>query len=255
MTMWWPWVRLAAAALGSAALIRQLALAVSNARAAETAAASHLPTVIANFFSYFTVLSNLIAAVALVIGAVWMLRHRRDRRPEPIWLSTLFACAATYMIVTGVVYNVLLRHIQIAGISDPWTNETLHVVIPLVMLADVLLAPHRRALPYRTLAVIAAFPVVWAAYTLLRANLITAPSTGNPWWYPYPFLDPHLQDGYAVVIAYIVGIAAVILSVGAGVIWVGRRRRPIPAPPEPAPRAAVAYPQIEDTSEGDALVG
>lgn len=120
---------------------------------------------------------------------------------------------------------------------------------------DVLLAPHRRALPYRTLAVIAAFPVVWAAYTLLRANLITGPATGNPWWYPYPFLDPHLQDGYTVVIAYIVGIAAVILSVGADVIWVGRRRRPIPTPSEPAPRAAVAYPQIEDTSEGDALVG
>lgn len=254
MTMWWPWVRLAAAALGCAALIRQLVLAVTNARTAGTEAASHLPTVIANFFSYFTVLSNLIAAVALILGAVWMLRHRHDRAPEPIWLSTLFACAATYMIVTGIVYNVLLRSIQIAGISDPWTNEALHVVIPLVMLADVLLAPHRRSLHYRTVAVIAAFPLVWAVYTLVRADHVTAPSTGNPWWYPYPFLDPHLQGGYAVVVVYIIGIAAVILTVGAGVIWVGRRRRAA-AVDDRSDRTDLAYPQIEDSSEGDALVG
>ncbi|MEJ1089139.1 Pr6Pr family membrane protein [Microbacterium sp. Mu-80] len=224
MTSWWPYLRLAAAVLGFAALIRQLSLAIGNARSAKTEWASHLPTVVTNFFSYFTVLSNLIAAVTLVIGAVWMLRHRHDRRPEPAWLSTLFACAATYMIVTGIVYNLLLRNIPIAGISDVWTNETLHVIIPLVMLADVLLAPHRRPLSYRAVAVIAAFPIVWAAYTLLRANLITGPATGNPWWYPYPFLDPHLQGGYPVVIAYIAGIAAVILAVGAGVVWVGRRR-------------------------------
>lgn len=224
MTTWWPFVRLAAAVLGFAALIRQLTLAIGNALRADTEWAGHVPTVVANFFSYFTVLSNLIAAVALIIGAVWMLRHRHDRRPEPLWLSTLFACASTYMIVTGIVYNVLLRHIQIAGISDVWTNETLHVVIPLVMLADVLLAPHRHPLPWSSLWVIAAFPIVWAAYTLLRANLITGPATGNPWWYPYPFLDPHLQGGYAAVVAYIVGIAVVILAVGAGVIWAGRRQ-------------------------------
>lgn len=224
MTTWWPWVRMAAAVLGFAALIRQLTLAIGNARAAETAWGSHVPTVGANFFSYFTVLSNLIAAATLVIGAVWMLRHHRDRRPEPVWLSTLFACASAYMIVTGIVYNLLLRHIAIGGISDVWTNETLHVIIPLVMLADVLLAPHRRALPYRSLGVIVAFPIAWAVYTLLRANLIIGPATGNAWWYPYPFLDPHLQGGYLGVLAYIIGIALVIVAVGAGVILVGRRR-------------------------------
>ena len=250
MTKWWPYVRLAAAVLGFAALIRQLAIAVGNALSADTEWGSHVPTVVANFFSYFTVLSNLIAAVTLVIGAVWMLRHRRDRRPEPLWLSTLFACASTYMIVTGIVYNVLLRSIPIAGISDVWTNETLHVIIPLVMLADVLLAPHRRALPWSTLWIVAAFPIAWAAYTLLRANLITAPFSGNPWWYPYPFLDPHLQGGYAGVIAYIVGIAAVIIAVGAGVIWAGRRRarargdhppqnEPAPAPVQAKGRASI----------------
>lgn len=225
-TSWWPYVRLAAAALGAAAIIRQLSLSIGNALTAETPWGSHLPTVITNFFSYFTILSNLIAVVALVIGGIWMLRIRRSPEPgpEPAWLATLLACASTYMIVTGIVYNLLLRHIPIAGISDVWTNETLHVVIPLVMLADVLFAPRRRALPWRALLAAVAFPIVWAAYTLIRANFITAPLSGDPWWYPYPFLDPHQQGGYLGVVAYIVGIAAAIIAVAALVIWTGRRR-------------------------------
>lgn len=225
MTIIWPYARLAAAVLGFAAITRQLTLAVNNALAAETAWGGHIATVVANFFSYFTILSNALAVLALVIGAVWGLRSRKSVSLEPAWLATLFLCVSTYMIVTGIVYNLLLRNISIAGISDVWTNETLHVVIPLFMLADVLFAPRRRALPWGAMLTAVAFPIVWAVYTLVRANFIVGPATGNAWWYPYPFLDPHLvPGGYVGVSGYIVGIAAAIIAVAAGVIWVGRRR-------------------------------
>ena len=230
MTKFWPWLRLAVAVLGFAAIIRQLTLVVQNALAAETPWGGDMPTVITNFFSYFTVLSNLLAAITLIVGAVWAWRTRKaeaktEATLEPAWLATMFVCVSTYMIITGIVYNVLLRSIPLAGLSDPWTNETLHVVVPLFLLIDVLFAPHRRGLPWRATFAVAAFPVVWVVYTMTRANFITSPGTGNPWWYPYPFLDPHLvPGGYLGVTAYIVGIAAAILAVGALVIWVGRRR-------------------------------
>ncbi len=85
------------------------------------------------------------------------------------------------MIVTGIVYNTLLRNVELPqGVTVPWSNEVLHVVIPLFLLADVLLAPRRRALGWSTIAVTAIFPLVWAVYTLIRANLIIAPATGQP---------------------------------------------------------------------------
>lgn len=223
-TRLWPYLRLTAAALGLAAIIRQLSIVVVNGSAADTEWAAHMPTLISNFFSYFTILSNIIAVVALVIGAVWALRSRINAAQEPAWLATLFLCASTYMIVTGIVYNLLLRHIPIAGIMDAWTNETLHVVIPLVMLADVLFAPRRRVLAWSSILAAAVFPIAWVVYTLIRANFITGPATGDPWWYPYPFLDPHIQGGYLGVVGYIVGIAAAIIGVAAFVVWVGRRR-------------------------------
>jgi len=224
MNIWWPYARLAAAALGLAAITRQLTLAIGNALKADTPWAGHLPTVATNFFSYFTILSNLLAAVVLIIAAVWMLRTRKTAATEPAWLATLLVCVSTYMIVTGIVYNLLLRNISIAGISDVWTNETLHVIIPLFLLADVLFAPRRRAMPWVTMLIAAAFPLVWAAYTLIRANFIIGPAHGNPWWYPYPFLDPHIQGGYLGVIGYIIGIAAAIIGVAALVVLTARRR-------------------------------
>ena len=226
MTSWWPWARLAASVLCLAAIIAQLGRTLAIAVESPTAWGAHLPTVIANFFSFFTILSNLSAALVLAVAAVWAWTSGREITREPAWLAVSIACAATCMITTGLVYNLLLRGVELPqGSTVPWSNEVLHVVFPLFLLMDVLLAPKRRMLTWRTLAVIAAFPIAWAVYTLLRANQVTSPGTGAPYWYPYPFLDPHLTPGgYLGVAGYIVGIAVAIIAVGSGVIWWSRRR-------------------------------
>lgn len=224
----WPFVRFAAAVLTFAAVIAQLARTIENAVASETAYGSHIPTVVANFLSFFTIQSNIFAAITLAIGAVWAWTKGRDAAAEPRWFAVLLACVTTYMIVTGIVYNTLLRGVPLPqGVTVPWSNEVLHVVIPLLLLADLFLAPKRRALGWATVAIIAIYPIIWAAYTLVRAPFIIAPATGNPWWYPYPFLDPHLvPGGYLGVAGYIVGIAVAIVGVGLLVVWIGRRRGP-----------------------------
>ncbi|WP_298863787.1 Pr6Pr family membrane protein [uncultured Microbacterium sp.] len=226
MTTWWPYARIAASLLGSAAIIAQLVRTLTNATEATTAYGSHLLTVGTNFFSFFTILSNLGAAAMLAVAAVWAWTAGRDAVREPRWLAVLIACVATYMIVTGIVYNLLLRGIELPqGSTVPWSNEVLHVVIPLFLLIDVLFAPKRRALSWGTLGTIAAFPILWAVYTLVRANLIIAPATGDHHWYPYPFLNPHITPGgYLGVAGYIVGIAAAIIAIGTGVVWIARRR-------------------------------
>lgn len=226
MTNWWPYVRLAGAMLTLVAIVAQLSRTLSIALESETEWGGHLPTVVVNFFSFFTILSNVLAVVALALGGIWALRSRRRSDVEPGWLALLLAAASTYMIVTGLVYNILLRGIELPqGATVWWSNEILHVVAPLLMLADVLFAPRRRALPWTGLLAIVAFPIAWAVYTLLRANTVVAPATGDPWWYPYPFLDPHLvAGGYLGVAAYVVGIAIAIIVAAAGVVRVGRRR-------------------------------
>lgn len=221
----WAYLRLGAAALVGAAVIAQLQRTISNALVAAPPATGHVPTVIANFLSFFTIQSNIAAAVVLVIAAVWGWTRGRRATEESIGIAVALACVTTYMIVTGIVYNTLLRNVELPqGVTVPWSNEVLHVVIPLFMLVDLFLAPRRRALGWPVAWIIVIYPIVWVVYTLLRGPLITAPATGLPYWYPYPFLDPNLQGGYLPVALYVMGIATATVGVGLLVILVGRRR-------------------------------
>lgn len=221
----WPFLRATAAALTFAAIGAQLARTVGNALESTTPHGSHVPTVVATFLSFFTIQSNLAAAIVLAIGAAWAWTRGRDAATEPRWLATLLACATTYMIVTGVVYNLLLRDVELPqGTTVPWSNEVLHVVTPVFLLLDLLLAPKRRALPWSTVLVVVVYPIVWVGYTLVRGPLVIAPGTGDPWWYPYPFLDPHGPGGIPSVVLYVLAIAATILLAAALVVRVGRAR-------------------------------
>ena len=222
MSRLWPWVRLAGAALILAAVIAQLSVtingAIDNHRDVATTAV--------NFVSFFTIQANLIAMVTLAIGAFLSWRRTAGDSREPRWFATLLASASTYMIVTGIVYNTLLRGVELPqGTTVPWSNEVLHVIAPLILLLDVLTAPARRGLGWGRLLFFLKDTAASVIYTLIRGPLTVNPVTGENWWYPYPFLNPHLvPGGFAGVAGYIVGIAIAIVAVGALVLWWGRRR-------------------------------
>lgn len=208
-----------------AVLVAVVAQFVSTASGA-AAAGRDVTTTVANFFSFFTILSNVSAAVVLLIAAVRFVRRRPAAgHPEvdsPA-LATALAWVSTYMIVTGVVYNLLLRGLPLQPETVGWSNEILHVWGPLFLLLDVLLGSGRRRLPWTAALGAAIFPIAWIVYTLLRAPLITNPTTGAPFWYPYPFLDPS-TGGWGSVAVYIVVIALAIVALAVGVVAIGRAR-------------------------------
>lgn len=166
----WSILRLAMAALILAAVVTEF----RNALRTEPADGSSTATVVMNFFSYFTIESNLVALAALVAGATWALTRKTQ---EPVWIATLLAAATTFMTITGIVYNLLLRGVALA--ATPWANEVLHLIGPVFLLADLLFAPPRRRLPWRTVAAVTAFPILWVIYTLLRGEYVVAPLTGD----------------------------------------------------------------------------
>ncbi|MEV7873306.1 Pr6Pr family membrane protein [Microbacterium sp. NPDC089188] len=180
-------------------------------------------TTVANFFSFFTILSNVSAAIVLLLLAARFLR-RRSLEADPPALATALAWVSTYMIVTGIVYNLLLRGLPLQPETVGWSNEILHVWGPLFLLLDVLLGAGRRRLGWGAALGAAIFPIAWIVYTLVRAPLITNPTTGAPFWYPYPFLNPNEGGGWGSVVVYIVIIAVVIVGLAFGVVAIGRAR-------------------------------
>src|SRR3954469_9175381 len=74
-----------------------------------------------NFFSYFTNLTNLIAAAVLLSTAWPRLPSKR--------LQWRRALSTINMVVVGIVFTLLLRNEDL-GALRPWINFVLHYLMP-----------------------------------------------------------------------------------------------------------------------------
>lgn len=101
------------ALLGLAAILAQLTQSISNALASTTPYGSDVAVVAVNFFSFFTIQSNVLAVAVLAYGAIWGLARGKNATVEPRVYATVLAATTTYMVLTGIVYNILLRGIAL----------------------------------------------------------------------------------------------------------------------------------------------
>ncbi len=184
------------------------AAAAVSAMSYQFAASTNRPTFTAgNFFSFFTIQSNILAAAMLALTAIV---RRRER-------TRLFDAArggvTLYIAITGVVFALLLSGLQEdLQTTVPWADFVLHKLTPIVLVADWLLDPPRHRLSPWAAAAWLGYPAAWLAYTLVRGA-----DTG---WYPYPFVDVD-KLGYggvfwrcAVLLVCFAGAACAVVLIG-----------------------------------------
>lgn len=158
-----------------------------------------------NYFSYFTILSNLIGATLLLIGAA------RWRSPRSARIDLLRGGAVVYLTVTFIVFALLLSNTDV-DLAIPWVNSVLHEIIPVVVVMDWLMDPPRVRLTHRQGLLWLSFPAAWIVYVLIRGAIVGK--------YPYPFLDP-ANGGYVSVAIYCVAILVLMLAMCRAVVAVG----------------------------------
>lgn len=165
----------------------------------------------ANFFSYFTVQSNLLGAAVFLAGAGFLL----TRGALPRRLDLARGGPVVYLAVTCVVFALLLEDTATENAFQVyWADRILHLIFPVAVVLDWLLAPPRVRIAPAHAAAWLAYPVAWLVYTLIRG--------GNVDWYPYEFLDPG-RDGTLAVAGYCVGIAVFFGLVAAVTRLAGNR--------------------------------
>lgn len=196
-----------------AAIITQLATQISN----------HLS--VANFFSFFTIQSNIIGAVAITVAALAGSAARGS-----VWLSQLRGAATLYMGVTGMIFSLLLSGADVQT-PIPWVNSTLHYIFPLFIVIDWLVDRSVRPLTFRQGLVFLSYPVAYGIYTLVRGPIVD--------WYPYPFLDPR-TNGYVFVAVMMAFVAVVALALAWLLCWTSRRDFRRTATAAPAEAAATS---------------
>jgi hypothetical protein len=160
-----------------------------------------------DYFSYFTILSNLFAAGVLLAGAL------RGNRRQSMTFELLRGAAVMYMLTTGIVYAVLLSG---QSVSTPWVNTIVHQVMPVVVALDWAIEPPRIRLPVRSTLRWLSFPVLFITYTLIRGAIVD--------WYPYFFVNPDHSGGYLAVVGGCLAIGVGMIGLILAITWVGNRR-------------------------------
>lgn len=199
-----------AAVLGWAGLAIQLYLILYSRWTLEASLIGGL----LSFFSYFTVLTNTL--VATVLTCEWTSRESAARRwfLQP-WVSSAIAVS---IVVVGLAYSLLLRHLWHPEGWQLLADELMHDVMPLLFLAYWWWwCVPKGTLRLRHIGLWVIYPLVYFAYSLLRGHELAV--------YPYPFIDvgtlgyPQVFLNAGGLLAGFVVIALIIIALDR---WRGR---------------------------------
>lgn len=128
------------------------------------------------FFSYFTVITNIMVALsytAVALGANGMLQSLRTPRS--------LTAVTVYIVMVGAIYNTIL--ISLANLSGLHliVDRTLHSVIPVSMLLFWIFFVPKAELQWKSAIGWLWYPIVYIIYVIILGKI-----TG---FYPYPFAN------------------------------------------------------------------
>ncbi|WP_075996580.1 Pr6Pr family membrane protein [Salaquimonas pukyongi] len=189
---------------GLGGLVLQLALTIpASLEAGRSIAGS-----IVFFFSFFTVLTNILVMLAHA-AALGLAGNRLSLLQHPSIRAGLVAAIA----MVGLVYFFILAALwQPAGWWQA-ADITLHYVTPLVFVGWWLIAGRGGTSTWRDPFVWLAWPLGYLAYALARA-----PIAGEV---PYPFLN-YMENGWGAVLSAITGLLVLYLSLGFAIVALDR---------------------------------
>jgi hypothetical protein len=162
-----------------------------------------------NYFSFFTILTNILVALALT-GPLMSPRRRVAR-----WTAGegVRAAIAMYIVVVGVVYHFLIApYWKPEGLTFG-VNLVLHYVMPAAFLLDWLWFTPKGRLKWVD-------PVKWLAFPLIYAGWTLTHGLTTHWW-PYGFVNVD-ELGLGRVLAIFGGLLVFFLGVGLALVGLDR---------------------------------
>lgn len=131
-----------------------------------------------NSFSYYTIQSNILVAVAMLLSAWQMWTGREDGRGLMIFKNG----AMLWILVTGIVYHLLLAGLWKFTGPMGYVNFSLHTATPVGMVLNWLLFEKKGRYRFDYILYWMTYPLAYLLFSWLRGWL-----TGI---YPYWFLNP-----------------------------------------------------------------
>ena len=165
-----------------------------------------------SFFSFFTVLTNTLAVVVLSYALV-----NRPSAARRFFLAPAVSSGiAVSIVVVGLAYNLLLRHLWQPEGFQFIADELLHDVMPVLFAVYWWRYVPKGQLRFTHIGLWVIYPLVYFGYALLRGDLLGQ--------YQYPFIDVSTL-GYPQVFVNAGGILAGFVLIAAVVVGVDKSLR------------------------------
>jgi hypothetical protein len=196
-------------ALAIIAVVAWFALVLQFLLMVQRAAPGTALHAVINYFSFFTILTNLLVAVGTTVPllAPQSAAGRFFARP-----STQSA-TAVYIAIVGITYSLLLRHMWNPQGLQKIADILLHDVVPVLYVAFWIFLVPKLTLRWSDAVRWLAFPLVYMVYTVARGLIAH--------WYPYYFIDVD-TIGLSRALMHAAGLLLAFFGMGLLFIAIGR---------------------------------
>ncbi|WP_288073317.1 Pr6Pr family membrane protein [Hydrotalea sp.] len=163
-----------------------------------------VPETLVRFFSFFTILTNTVAAVYFTV---------QFRSMHLLSGPGSLTAITVYITIVGLVYQIVLRPLwQPVGLQKP-VDEMLHSVNPLLVIVYWYEFEARKQVQYRQILGWLIYPLLYLVYILIRGSF-----SG---FYPYPFVNV-IQIGWQQTLLNALILFFVFAGLGVFLIFLGK---------------------------------
>lgn len=174
------------------AVLLQLYLIIVNRQASA-------PETIVRFFSFFTILTNIIVAISFT-AVLFSANQTNGFFTDPKVASAV----AVYISIVGLVYNIILRFLWAPQGLQRLVDEALHSLVPVLFILYWCLYVPKENLKWKDAFPWLLYPFIYLVFILIRG--------ASSHFYPYPFIDVN-KLGYNPVFINCLVLFAAFLSI------------------------------------------
>jgi len=189
--------------MGWFAVTAQLVLMLQNR-------VTDIPENIVRFFSFFTVLTNILVALYFTSMAFQL-----KKKPFSVFFkSGTITALATFILLVGLVYQIILRSIWEPSGLQLVVDELLHTIIPLYFLIYWFLYAKPLDFKFKSLWYWMLYPLIYFILIIIRGHFSK--------FYPYPFVNVTeigyvgVAQNFIVIFGSVILLIAILVLIGKG---------------------------------------
>jgi hypothetical protein len=190
------------------AIIDQIYFVITGAEANHLA----ILQVLGRFWSFGTMLTNLLVAVSLSVVLIKPNSAAGNFFSKPIIVTGV----ALYILLVFFGFNIFLRHLHHLHGWKKLDSELLHVAVPALYFLYWILFASKTSLQWKHALLWLAGPVIYFIFILVRGAM--------DGFYPYPMVDVN-ELGYSRVILFAAGAGIAIIILGWLLIAIARLQK------------------------------